>query len=68
MEKLKFAKGNAKLGKNTVIFNLPAGATCPGALLCLSRANRKTGKLTDGPKNQFRCYAASTENLKLNSI
>lgn len=61
--KLKFAKGNAKLGKHTAIFSLPAGHTCPGALLCLSKSNQLTGKLTDGPKNQFRCYAASAENL-----
>lgn len=63
LNKLKFAKGNAKLGKATAIFSLPAGHTCPGALLCMSRANEHTGKLTDGPKNVFRCYAASGENL-----
>ena len=28
---LNFSKGNAKLGKHTLIFNLPAGKTCPGA-------------------------------------
>ena len=61
--KLKFAKGNAKLGKHTAIFSLPAGHTCPGALLCLSKSNQLTGKLTDGPKTQFRCYAATSENL-----
>ena len=63
MNKLKFAKGNAKLEKDTAIFSLPAGHTCPAALLCQSRSNRITGKLTDGSKCQFRCYAATAENL-----
>lgn len=61
--KLKFAKGNAKLTGDTAIFSLPAGWTCPAALLCQSRANKDTGKITDGAKCQFRCYAASAENL-----
>lgn len=61
--KLKFAKGNAKLEKDTAIFSLPAGHACPAALLCQSRADKLTGKLTDGNRNVFRCYAASAENL-----
>lgn len=61
--RLSFAKGNAKLAKNIALFSLPAGWSCPAALLCLSKSNRVTGKLTDGNKNQFRCYAASAENL-----
>ena len=61
--KLKFAKGNAKLGVNTAIFSLPAGHTCPGALACLSRADKVTGSIKDGIKTVFRCYAASAENL-----
>ena len=61
--KLKFAKGNAKLEKDTAVFSLPAGHTCPAALLCQSRADKLTGKLTDGNRNVFRCYAASAENL-----
>lgn len=63
MTKLKFAKGNAKLGTQTAIFSLPAGYTCPGAKDCLSRSNRTTGKIVDGPACQFRCYAASSEAL-----
>ena len=55
--------GNAKLSKHTAIFSLPAGHSCPAALLCSSKSDRITGKLTDGPKCQFRCYAASGENL-----
>ena len=61
--KLKFAKGNAKLNGDTAIFSLPAGWTCPAALLCQSRADKDTGKITDGSQCQFRCYAASAENL-----
>jgi hypothetical protein len=60
---LSFARGNAKLEKTTAIFSLPAGFTCPAAMLCLSRADKLTGKITDGPKTQFRCYAANSENL-----
>lgn len=61
--KLSFGKGNAKLTKQTAIFSLPAGWTCPAALLCLSKASKTTGKLTDGKQTVFRCYAASAENL-----
>ena len=68
---LKFSFGNRKvsaiardkgLNKNQVCaFDLPAGYTCPAADICLSRANKVTGKITDGKNCQFRCYAASTE-------
>ncbi len=58
---LKFGKGNAKLDKQIITFSLPAGHTCPGASLCMARANRETGKITDGPLQQFRCFAASAE-------
>ena len=63
IKKLIFSKGNAKLGKTTAIFNLPAGHTCPAAKLCMSMVGRVTGKLVDGPHTQFRCYAANTETL-----
>lgn len=68
---LKFSKHNSKLNKlaeylgipktHVVSFDLPAGYTCPAADICLSRANRKTGKITDGAHTQYRCYAASVE-------
>lgn len=58
---LKFGRGNAKLGKNVYHFSLPSGFTCPMALECLSRANRKTGKITDGKQTKFRCFSASQE-------
>ena len=60
--KLSFSNGNAKL-KGIHTFSLPAGFSCPGANLCLSRANKLTGKIQDGPATQFRCYAASAEAL-----
>jgi hypothetical protein len=61
MQLLKFQQGNAKLGKNIYTFSLPAGHSCPFANDCLSKADKLTGKLTDGPNTQFRCFAASAE-------
>jgi Gene product 88 len=58
---LEFSHGNSKLPNSTMIFSLPAGHTCPGALNCLSKAERTTGKLSDGAHTLFRCYAASQE-------
>ena len=49
--------------KDTAIFNIPAGHTCLFAKLCRSNANRETGKITDGPHTEFRCYATLPENL-----
>jgi hypothetical protein len=59
--KLKFGKGNAKLGKEITTFSLPAGWTCPGASQCLAKANRDTGRIDDGKLQAFRCFAASAE-------
>lgn len=42
-------------------FSLPSGHTCPFALDCLSKADRMTGKITDGPHTRFRCFSATTE-------
>ena len=68
MNNLRFGEPNAKLKKllrvKSIIlktFTLPAGWTCPGAKDCLSRANRQTGKIKDGPETVFRCFAASGE-------
>jgi hypothetical protein len=44
-------------------WSLPSGTTCPGALLCLAKADRHTGKLWNGPKQKFRCYSAVTERF-----
>ena len=66
---LKMSKGNKKL-KNTLIFDLPAGRTCPMASECHSYAvMNNNGKLTvkDGDNTIFRCYAASQEALYKNT-
>ena len=62
-ELLKMSKQNKKL-KQTLIFDLPSGRTCPMASECHSYAVlNKDGKLTikDGDNNKFRCFAASQE-------
>src|SRR5580700_7854901 len=67
---LKFGKGSnntklrkleEKLGRKVFTFSLPAGYTCPGADKCLTKFDRKTGKITDGAHQEFRCFAASME-------
>ena len=67
---LKFGKPNAKLkaladrfNLTLITFSLPSGFTCPFARDCLSKANRETGKITDGPDTEFRCFQASAEAL-----
>jgi hypothetical protein len=62
MELLRFKSENAKLS-NTLIFSLPAGHTCPAAVLCRAAADRVTGKVTDGEGAKFRCFGASCEAL-----
>jgi hypothetical protein len=50
--------------KDTVFeFNLPAGHTCPQASECLLKADRFTGKMTNGKDQIFRCYAAMNERF-----
>lgn len=63
---LKLGRGNAKLGKDTLIFNLPAGHTCPGAKDCFTKVVEQADgkrKIIDGPANVFRCYAATAEGI-----
>lgn len=69
---LKFSKSNSKMTKlagmlglkksQVFSFDLPAGWTCPMADICLSKADKITGKITDGENSKFRCYAASIES------
>ena len=59
--KLKFGRGNAKLASEIYTFSLPAGHSCPGALKCMAKTDRETGKLQDGPFQSFRCFAAADE-------
>lgn len=56
-----YVGGNAKLPIDTASFSLPSGFTCPGALTCLSKADKDTGRITDGPDIAFRCFSASQE-------
>ena len=60
---LNFQHGNAKLNRDTAILSLPAGHTCPFAKTCRSSCNRVTGKITDGPHAEIRCYATGAECL-----
>jgi hypothetical protein len=60
---LKFQKGNSKLDKRIHTFSLPAGYSCPGADICLTKADRYTGKITDGKNQTIRCFASSAEAL-----
>jgi hypothetical protein len=62
-DKLSFGKGNSKLDKKIYTFSLPSGYSCPGAKFCLSRADRYTGKIKDGPGIHYRCFSASQEAL-----
>ena len=62
-DKLHFQIGNAKLKRDTLILSLPAGHACPFARDCRSSSDRVTGKITDGPHTQFRCYAMAAEAL-----
>jgi hypothetical protein len=58
---LKFGAGNGKLAEDIATFSLPSGYSCPGARACLAKANIDTGRITDGPHQEFRCFSASTE-------
>lgn len=60
---LKFTCGNSYFNKAVKVYtlNLPSGFTCPAAVKCLAFANRQTGKITNGPKQEFRCYSATME-------
>lgn len=64
--RLKFSRGNAKLGREVWTFSLPAGHTCPGAKDCLAKVGLNAdGKRTlqEGKDTRFRCFAASDELL-----
>lgn len=71
MDKLKFSKGNSKLGSNIYTISLLSGWSCPFAHDCLSKAvvNEATGKksLQDGKDTKFRCFSASQEVLYKNT-
>lgn len=59
---LRFVKGgNAKLDEDIWSFSLPAGWSCPGAEACMTKVSPETGKLIDGARQKFRCFAAVNE-------
>ncbi len=58
---LYFGLGNSKLSAAIATFALPAGHACPFAKDCFSKADRITGKITDGSETRFRCFSASNE-------
>ena len=63
MELLKFNKGNSKLPNNIYTFSLPSGFSCPFANECLSKAEKETGKITDGKNTKYRCFSATQESV-----
>tara|TARA_R110002020_G_scaffold367731_1_gene579637 strand:+ start:3623 stop:4270 length:648 start_codon:yes stop_codon:yes gene_type:complete len=44
-------------------WNLPSGFSCPAAEQCLAKADRKTGKVWNGPKQTYKCYSAVYERF-----
>lgn len=62
---LMFGLSNAKLKKRFInTFSIPSGYACPGAKDCLSKADRGTGKITDGKNIKYRCFSAQEEAFK----
>lgn len=60
--KPSFTKANKYLfDPKAFSWNLPSGTTCPGALKCLAAANKNTGKVINGPHQEFKCYSATYE-------
>lgn len=57
-----FTKGNRYLfDPATYAWNIPSGWTYPAADQCLAKADRQTGKITNGSNQKFKCYSAMTE-------
>ena len=52
-----------KIELNAYTCSLPSGYSCPFAHDCKSKADRVTGKITDGKHTEFRCYSASLEAM-----
>lgn len=65
--KLKFSPGNAKLiGIPSV--SLLSGYACPFADECMAKVDLVTGKIIDGPNQQYRCFSATQENIFKNTL
>lgn len=61
-ELLKFSAGNAKL-KGIPNVSLLSGWACPFADKCFAKVDLVTGKIIDGPNQEFRCFSATQENI-----
>jgi hypothetical protein len=60
--KSSFTKANRYLfDPSAYAWNIPSGWTCPAAEQCLAKADRYTGKITNGAAQKFKCYSAMTE-------
>lgn len=64
MSRPAFTKVNKYIfDPDAVSWSLPSGTTCPGALHCLAKADRHSGKIWNGPHQKFKCYSAVTERF-----
>jgi len=62
--KAAFTTGNTYLfAPDAWTWNLPSGFTCPAATACLTYADERTGAITNGPQQTFKCYSAVTERF-----
>lgn len=55
---MKFSKNTKYYDDIVYEWNLPSGHTCPSAIECLVKVDRKFGKFTNKSKS-FKCYAAA---------
>lgn len=59
-----FTKANRYIFDSKALsWSIPSGHTCPGADACLASADRDTGRITNGPRQQFKCYSAELERF-----
>lgn len=58
---LKVQSGNAKIGRETLIVNLPAGHSCPFASACKAWTLRGGGPVHSTAATLWSCYAAGEE-------
>lgn len=64
MTKPAFTKANRYIfDRSAWSWSIPSGHTCIGADICLASADRDTGEITNGPRQQFRCYSAELERF-----
>jgi len=59
---MKFLRKNKYYEGIVYEWNLPSGFSCPSALECLVKVERKTGKFNN-KSNAYRCYSAMQERF-----